>query len=169
MLSSDRGTFRELVLTFAPKVKAMMLRYGADAETAEDIAQETMLTVWRKAHLFVAEKGSLSTWIYTIARNLRIDRIRRQTVWQTYNDDIYDMPSDDELAEARIMRQQEEACLAAALAALPSEQREVIQLAFIDGLSHSQIANKLRLPLGTVKSRVRLAYQKLRDEVEGAV
>jgi RNA polymerase sigma-70 factor, ECF subfamily len=168
MLTSDRGSFRELVLTFAPKVKAMMLRHGADVETAEDIAQETMLTVWRKAHLFVAEKGSLSTWIFTIARNLRIDRIRRQTVWQAYDDNIYDMPSDDEPAETRLMRQQEEACLLAALASLPPEQREVIHLAYIDGLSHSQIASKLHLPLGTVKSRVRLAYQKLRDEVEGS-
>ena len=167
-LTLDKSAFSDLVMTFAPKVKAMMLRQGADADTAEDIAQETMLTVWRKSHLFAAEKGSLSTWIYTIARNLRIDRIRRQTVWQAYDDDIYDMPSGEELPEARIMREEAEASVSAALAALPSEQREVIQLAFVDGLSHSQIARKLCLPLGTVKSRVRLAYQKLRDEVGGS-
>jgi RNA polymerase sigma-70 factor (ECF subfamily) len=167
--SRDQNAFRTLFLTFGPKVKAMMLRHGADVETAEEIAQETMIAVWRKAHLFVGSKGSISTWIYTIARNLRIDRIRRQHVWQAYDDDFNDLPSGEEPAEERIARAQEEACIAAALDTLPSEQREVITLAFIDGLSHSQIAHKLALPLGTVKSRVRLAYQKLRDEVEGTV
>lgn len=165
----DQQAFRTLFLTFGPKVKAMMLRCGADAETAEEIAQETMIAVWRKAHLFAASKGSVSTWIYTIARNLRIDRIRRQPVWQAYDDGFHDVPSEDELPEARLAREQEEASISAALDTLPLEQREVIQLAFVDGLSHSQIAEKLRLPLGTVKSRVRLAYQKLRGVVEGSV
>ena len=165
-LTREQNAFRHLVLTFAPKVKAMILRAGADAETAEEIAQETMIMVWRKAHLFAAEKGSISTWIYTIARNLRIDRVRRQVPWQAYEDDLGNLPSDDELAEARVVREQEEASVLAALATLPAEQREVIQLAFLDGLSHSKIARKLQLPLGTVKSRVRLAYEKLREKVE---
>jgi RNA polymerase sigma-70 factor (ECF subfamily) len=165
----DQQAFRTLFLTFGPKVKAMMLRGGADAETAEEIAQETMIAVWRKAHLFAASKGSVSTWIYTIARNLRIDRIRRQHVWQAYGDGVSELPSEDELPEARLAREQEEASVLAALDTLPLEQRQVIQLAFVDGLSHSQIARRLRLPLGTVKSRVRLAYQKLRCMVEGSV
>jgi len=168
-VSRDQNAFRALFLTFGPKVKAMMLRYGADVETAEEIAQETMITVWRKAHLFVESKGSIATWIYTIARNLRIDRIRRQHVWQASDEDYNDVPSGEEPAEERIARAQEQARIAQAVKTLPSEQREVITLAFIDGLSHSQIAQKLALPLGTVKSRMRLAYQKLREEVEGAV
>lgn len=163
----DPEAFRRIVMLFAPKIKALMLRQGTDPETAEDIAQETMITVWRKGHLFTAEKGSISTWIYTIARNLRIDRARRQVLWRASDDDLEDMVSDDEPAEARMVRLQEEASLVAALATLPLEQREVIELAFIQGLSHSKIAKKLKLPLGTVKSRVRLAYRKLRDEVEG--
>ncbi len=167
-LTRERESFRHLVLTFGPKVKTMMLRNGADPETAEDIAQETMITVWRKAHLFAAEKGSISTWIYTIARNLRIDRLRRQVIWQVYEEVFDNQPSSEELAEARIAREQEEAKVAAALKTLPEEQRQIIQLAFVDGLSHSKIAKKLQLPLGTVKSRVRLAYQKLREEVEGS-
>jgi RNA polymerase sigma-70 factor, ECF subfamily len=165
----DQQAFRTLFLTFGPKVKAMMLRCGADAETAEEIAQETMIAVWRKAHLFAASKGSVSTWIYTIARNLRIDRIRRQHVWQAYGNGLPELASEDELPEARLAREQEEASVLAALDTLPLEQRQVIQLAFVDGLSHSQIAQRLRLPLGTVKSRVRLAYQKLRCMVEGGV
>jgi RNA polymerase sigma-70 factor, ECF subfamily len=164
----DEDAFRRLVVVFAPKIKALMLRQGTDPETAEDIAQETMITVWRKGHLFVAEKGSISTWIYTIARNLRIDRVRRQVLWRAADDDLEEMPSGEEPAEARILRMEEEASLIAALATLPHEQREVIELAFLQGLSHSKIAKKLDLPLGTVKSRVRLAYQKLRDEVEGS-
>lgn len=167
-LLRDEDAFRNLVLTFTPKVRAMMLRQGTDAETADDIAQETMLTVWRKGHLFAAEKGSIATWIYTIARNLRIDRARRHVVWLPYDDGYGDQASGEELAEERLVREEEEAGVLAALADLPLEQREVIQLAFVDGLSHSKIARKLRLPLGTVKSRVRLAYQKLRDTVEGA-
>ena len=164
----DENAFRHLVATFAPKIKALLLRRGADPETAEDIAQETMITVWRKGHLFTAEKGSISTWIFTIARNLSVDRARRQVLWLSFGDDFDDLPSGDELAEARILREEGEANLIAALATLPLEQREVIELAFIDGLSHSKIAKKLDLPLGTVKSRVRLAYQKLRDEVQGS-
>jgi RNA polymerase sigma-70 factor, ECF subfamily len=146
-LLRDENTFQRLVETFAPKVRAMMLRQGTDSETADDIAQETMLTVWRKGHLFVAEKGSISTWIYTIARNLRIDRARRHVVWLPYDDDYCDVDSGEELAEARLVREEEEAGVLAALASLPFEQREVIQLAFIDGLSHSKIAKKLQLPL----------------------
>jgi RNA polymerase sigma-70 factor (ECF subfamily) len=163
----DENAFQRLVLTFTPKVRAMMLRQGADAETADDIAQETMLTVWRKSHLFVAEKGSIATWIYTIARNLRIDRARRHVVWLPYDDGYGEVASSEELVEERLVRQEEEASVLAALAVLPAEQRQIIHLAFIDGMSHSKIARKLQLPLGTVKSRVRLAYQKLRDTVEG--
>jgi RNA polymerase sigma-70 factor (ECF subfamily) len=78
----DPRAFSELFLKYGPRVKAMMMRQGADAGTAEDIAQDTMLAVWRKAHLFAENKGSITTWIYTIARNLRIDRLRRQVIWQ---------------------------------------------------------------------------------------
>lgn len=163
----DEHAFRHLVLTFAPKVKAMMLRQGVDPETAEDIAQETMFTVWRKGHLFAAERGSIAAWIYTIARNLSIDRARRQVVWLAFEEDFAERPSDEELAEARLVREEGEQGIVAAMANLPLEQREVIELAFMSGLSHAKIAKQLDLPLGTVKSRVRLAYQKLREEVEG--
>jgi len=168
-LNRDQQAFRHLFLTFGPKVKAMMLRNGADVETAEEIAQETMLAVWRKAHLFVEDRGSISTWIFTIARNLRIDRVRRQVVWQSYGDDFHELPSTDEPPDDRMAREQAQSCVSEAMRNLPPEQREVIDLAYIQGFSHSQIAQALKLPLGTVKSRVRLAYQKLRNRVEGTL
>jgi RNA polymerase sigma-70 factor (ECF subfamily) len=78
----DVEAFRSLFQAYAPRVKSFMMRQGADAGTAEELAQETLLAVWRKARLYSGEKGSASTWIYTIARNLRIDRLRRETPWQ---------------------------------------------------------------------------------------
>jgi RNA polymerase sigma-70 factor (ECF subfamily) len=168
-LDRDPQAFRTLFLTFGPKVKAMMLRQGADTDTAEEIAQETMFAVWRKAHLFVESKGSIATWIYTIARNLRIDRVRRQVVWHAYAEEMPDIAGSDEPPDDRLAREQAEVVILGALDTLPPEQREVIQLAFSGNLSHSEIARKLGLPLGTVKSRVRLAYQKLREALEGAL
>lgn len=168
-LERDPQAFRNLFLTFGPKVKAFMLRKGADADTAEEIAQETMFAVWRKAHLFVESRGTVSSWIFAIARNLCTDRLRRQIPFQAFAEGYEDVPCADEPADDRLVREQEHSCLYEALYGLPLEQREVIQLSFVDGLSHSEIADKLKLPLGTVKSRVRLAYQKLRDTVEGTL
>ncbi len=165
----DAGAFRSLFLTFGPKVRAMLMRQGADTEMAEDIAQETMLAVWRKCHLFSSDRGSVSTWIYSIARNLRIDRIRRQVVWQHFCKDIEVLQVAVELPDERLAREQKRATLGEALADLPTEQLQIIQLSFMDGLTQNEIAGKLNLPLGTVKSRMRLAYVKLRGSVEGAI
>jgi RNA polymerase sigma-70 factor (ECF subfamily) len=162
----DANVFRQLFLTFGPKVRAMMLRQGADRETADEIVQETMLAVWRKSHLFAEHKGSLSTWIFTIARNLRIDRVRRQIVWQGFCDNFETLPSGDMPADEQLAREQEREKVGSALAELPAEQLQIIRLSFEDGLTQTEIAGKLNLPLGTVKSRMRLAYEKLRGAVE---
>lgn len=163
----DEAAFQELFSAFGPRVKALLLRQGADVDTAEDIAQETLLTVWRKAHLFHADKGSVSTWIFTIARNLRIDRIRREVVWQEFNEETHDGPCDDPLPDQNVAQAQEGDMIRSVLATLPPEQFEVIHLSYIEGLSHSEISERLGLPLGTVKSRMRLAYQKVRSAIEG--
>lgn len=163
---SDAEAFRKLFQEFAPRVKAYMMRRGADAATAEDLAQETLLTVWRKASLYSLDKGSAASWIFTIARNLRIDRLRREMPWQELpagreaeaSDDI---PPDEALAE----RERHER-IKQVLATLPQDQAGVVSLSFVDGLTHSEIADRLGLPLGTVKSRMRLAYQKIREAVE---
>jgi RNA polymerase sigma-70 factor (ECF subfamily) len=162
----DVEAFKTLFEAFAPRVKSYMMRQGADPTTAEDLAQEAMLTVWRKAALYSSDKGQASTWIFTIARNLRIDRIRRQGVFQELPDSYEQTESDEAAPDEAASLNERQARVRDALDALPPEQREMVELSFIEGLSHSEIAERTGLALGTVKSRLRLAYQKLRDEIE---
>lgn len=168
-IASDRSeaAFRRLFEEFGPKIRGFMMRQGADPAQAEELMQETLITVWRKATLYTPEKGSVATWIFTIARNLRTDQIRRQRPWQALTEEhsetipVETAPADDHVDEnLRRMRVQK------VLKELPPEQLAVVELAFMEGLPHREIAERLALPLGTVKSRIRLAYQKLRDSLE---
>jgi RNA polymerase sigma-70 factor (ECF subfamily) len=165
--AADEAAFRELYQAYGPRVKAYMMRKGADSATAEDLAQETLLNVWRRAAQYVEEKGSVATWIFTIARNLRIDRLRREVAWQELPQELDQQPSNEPQPDDAYASQQSDAAVRDALATLPPEQREVVVLAYIDGLSHSEIAQRLGLPVGTVKSRMRIAYQKVRAALEG--
>ena len=162
----DSAAFAELFEQYAPRIKAFMMRQGADQGTAEELAQETLLTVWRKASLYSGDKGSATTWIFTIARNLRIDRLRREVAWQELPFGHEQQPSDEPLADEQMTQSETTNRVRAALAGLPPDQIEVVHLSYLEGLSHSEIAARLALPIGTVKSRMRLAYQKLRDAVE---
>jgi RNA polymerase sigma-70 factor (ECF subfamily) len=164
--NGDVEAFKALFQAYAPRVKSYMLRQGADAATAEELAQETLLAVWRKASLYSDEKGSATTWIFTIARNLRIDRLRKEVAWQPLPEDNDEQPSLDPLPDAELSERERGERVRAMLAELPEDQSAVVQLAFVEGLSHSEIAKRLGLPLGTVKSRMRLAYQKIRDALE---
>lgn len=169
MIATDRSddAFRRLYDEFGPKVRRYMMQQGADADLADELAQETLVTVWRKAALYSPEKGSPTTWIFTIARNLRIDRIRRQRAWQELTDEqAASIPSEDPAPDATIDERQRQARVQAALRELPPDQIEVVTLAFMEGMAHSEIAERLQLPLGTVKSRIRLAYSKLRSALE---
>jgi RNA polymerase sigma-70 factor (ECF subfamily) len=163
---TDPAAFRELYEAYGPRVKAYMMRKGADAGTAEDLAQETLLTVWRKAALYAGDKGSITTWVFTIARNLRIDRLRREVPWQQLPEDRVAEASDEVPADEALAEKQRQARVQAALAELPPDQQQVVVLAYLEGLSHSEIAARLALPLGTVKSRMRIAYQKVRAALE---
>jgi RNA polymerase sigma-70 factor, ECF subfamily len=159
--------FRRLFEDFAPRIRSYMMRHGADGATAEELAQETLLTVWSKAGLYSSDKGTSTTWIFTIARNLRIDRLRKEVGWQELSDEQAEaIPSDDAAPDDTVSQRQREGRVQAALAQLPADQREIVTLAFIDGLTHSEIAKRLSLPLGTVKSRQRLAYQKVRERLQ---
>ncbi|MBO0763392.1 MAG: sigma-70 family RNA polymerase sigma factor [Hyphomicrobiaceae bacterium] len=163
---ADPAAFRELYEVYGPRVKAYMIRKGADAGTAEDLAQETLLTVWRKASLYAGDKGSMTTWVFAIARNLRIDRLRREVPWQELPEGRLAEASGEPLPDEAMAEKERKQRVQAALAELPAEQRDVVSLAYIEGLSHSEIAERLDVPLGTVKSRMRIAYQKIRQALE---
>jgi RNA polymerase sigma-70 factor, ECF subfamily len=164
--SRDVEAFRKLFELYGPRVKSYMMRQGADATTAEDLAQETLLTVWRKAQLYSDEKGSATTWIFTIARNLRIDRLRREVSWQPLPENRDEEASDAPDPEQEVTERERRDRVRAVLSTLPPDQSEVVTLSYVEGLSHSEIAERLQLPLGTVKSRMRLAYQKVKEAVE---
>jgi RNA polymerase sigma-70 factor (ECF subfamily) len=164
---ADEAAFRELYQAYGPRVKGYMMRQGADPAAAEDLAQETLLTVWRRAGLYAAEKGSVSTWIFTIARNLRIDRLRREVPWQELPQELEREATTEPQPDEAYATEQSGVVVREALSALPEDQRQVVVLAYIEGLSHSEIAARLGLPVGTVKSRMRIAYQKVRAALEG--
>ena len=165
----DRTAFSELFNHFAPRVKAFMRRSGASDPQAEEIAQEALLAVWRKAQLFDSTASGAATWIFTIARNLRIDAIRRERRGGAVRVDEVEAEYEiDETpgADVRIAAAQSEVRLREAMASLPGEQRKVIEMSFFEEKPHSEIAERLRIPLGTVKSRARLAMKRLRSLLE---
>ena len=159
----DTSAFEELFNHFAPRVKAFLIKSGADLQMAEECSQEVMATVWRKAHLFDPSRASASTWIFTIARNKKIDAIRKQNrpePEQLYPDQDYE-PDQESVVEL----QQETERLTLALGELPEKQRVLVEKAYLGELSHSEIAEITGLPLGTIKSRIRLALEKLRHSM----
>ena len=167
--NQDRDAFAELFAHYAPRVKGYLMRLGASNGQAEEVTQEAMLSVWNKAHLFDRKKAAASTWIFTIARNRRIDILRRQKYPELdANDPLLagEPPTqpDDELIESRTGEE-----VRAALETLPEEQRELVRLAFYSGWSHAKLAAQTNLPLGTVKSRLRLAFNRLRDKLDGII
>lgn len=161
----DQEAFARLFDHFAPRLNAYLIRNGSDAAMAEEVVQDVMTTLWRKAALFDPAKSSLSTWLYRIARNRRIDLARRDKgAFDPDEPMLQPAPSAD--LERLIDDQQREEAVRAALVHLPPEQLELVRLAFFDGLSHSEIAERTSLPLGTVKSRIRLAFTRLRRALE---
>lgn len=163
-LHKDDAAFAELFAHFAPRVKAFLMKSGADETTAEECAQDVMATLWRKAHMFDARRASVSTWIFTIARNRRIDLIRREK--RPEPEALPWGPEEEpQPADALEMRQESER-LSAALKRLPEKQRELVEKAYFGDLSHSEIAKATGLPLGTIKSRLRLALERLRHEMK---
>jgi len=168
----DRAAFTRVFAYYAPRVKAYLARLGLDGAQAEEVAQEVMVAVWRKAASFDARQASVSTWIFRIARNRRIDVFRRdQRAALDPNDPAFEPPPEarpDGAAEAA----EREARVRRAMAELPPEQRDLVRRAFYEDLSHSEIAATTGVPLGTVKSRLRLAFAKLKlklaDTAEGA-
>lgn len=156
----DQTAFAELFRHFAPRIKAFLMKSGAEATMAEECAQEVMATLWRKAHMFDPSRASVATWIFTIARNRRIDALRKQR--RPEPEELTWGPEAEPDQEDVLTLQQESKQLRRALTELPDAQRELIERAYFGDLSHSEIAAQTGLPLGTIKSRIRLALDRLR-------
>jgi RNA polymerase sigma-70 factor (ECF subfamily) len=161
----DQASFAALFDYYGPRVKAYLKRLGATDGLAEDIVQEAMLTVWRKADTYDPAKAAVGTWIFTIARNLRIDALRRDRHRDLDPTDPRLSPEPAALPDREVETAREEAQVRAALRALPEDQAKIVTLAFYDGQSHGEIAASLAIPLGTVKSRLRLAFRRVRGLV----
>ena len=158
-----RQSFAQIFRHFAPRVKAYLIKTGSTDATAEDCAQDVMATVWRKAAQFDPTRASVSTWIFTIARNRRIDLHRRT---RPVPEELPWGPAPEPEQADALALQQESETLGRAIAALPEKQRDLIRRAYFSDLSHSEIAEATGLPLGTIKSRIRLALDRLRHAMD---
>ncbi|WP_170549838.1 MULTISPECIES: sigma-70 family RNA polymerase sigma factor [Ruegeria] len=158
--AKDQAAFAELFQHFAPRIKAFLIKSGSDAALAEECAQEVMATLWHKSHLFDPTRATVATWVFTIARNKRIDVLRKQR--RPEPEDLWWGPEAEPDQDDVVALQQETAQLRDAMAALPEAQRQLIEQAYFGDLSHREIASQTGLPLGTIKSRIRLALDRLR-------
>ncbi|KJY82268.1 RNA polymerase sigma factor [Vibrio galatheae] len=166
----DQQAFSLVFYHFSPRLKQFVFRHMGNEQVALEIVQEAMATVWQKSSLFDGEKSSLSTWIYTIARNLCFDTLRKQKGKEAHihSEDIW--PNDycppdmveHYSPETERLKQQ----IVKYLDQLPEAQKKVVKAVYLENLPHQQVADMLDIPLGTVKSRLRLAVEKLRNSIE---
>lgn len=156
----DRAAFAALFEHFAPRVKAFLMKSGAAESLAEECTQDVMATLWTKSQMFDPTRASVSTWIFTIARNKKIDALRKLRRPEP-EDLTWGPEAEPDQADALVLRQESDR-LTQAIKELPDKQRELIQQAYFGDLSHSEIAEITGLPLGTIKSRIRLALERLR-------
>lgn len=163
--NKNKDSFAALFEYFAPRIKSYLMKGGADENTADELAQETMLSVWDKAKSYDPSKAAPSTWIFTIARNKRIDALRKAKAFNIDLDSLPVLEDEGATTPAQDMAHTEEAeYISKALENLPEEQAELIRKSFFDDMSHNEIAEETGIPLGTVKSRIRLALERLRGE-----
>ena len=164
----DKAAFTTLFDHFAPRIKAYLMRLGASPGNADEMTQDVMLVLWRKAALFDPVRSSLRTWLYRVARNRRIDMMRRERIDfldpADFALDVIDPSIHD--ADQQIDMRDRGDLLLRALGTLSEDQASLVRLAFFESLSHSEIAERTKIPLGTVKSRIRLAFASLRRQLE---
>jgi RNA polymerase sigma-70 factor (ECF subfamily) len=161
----DRSAFIQVYEYFSPRVKSFLLGKNLTPQLADEVLQEVMLAVWQKAHLYSPEKAAVSTWIFTIARNKHVDRIRQDRFPELDAEDPSLRPADVEEVEGECFAMERTQAVQQALSGLPKDQYEVIYMSFMQGISHGDIGERLGLPLGTVKSRIRLGFKRLRQEL----
>lgn len=162
----DRAAFAALFQHFAPRVKSYLRRFGDNDSRIDEVLQETFAAVWTKALLFKPDRASASTWIFTIARNQRIDAFRREQRPEFDPEDPAFVPEAEPDGEAALTARERNERVSTAMSELNDDQREVLRLSFFEEESHEAIASKLGLPIGTVKSRIRLAYGHLRTRLD---
>ncbi len=158
----DRQAFVALFHHFAPRLKSFLQKMGADAGAAEEIIQDVMVSVWRRAESFDPTLATASTWIFAIARNRRIDRLRQERRPEVDPDDPALVPDPEDPADRALLLEEESERLHRAIRLLPPEQADLLRMAYFEDKAHSAIATERNLPLGTVKSRLRLALARLR-------
>ena len=164
--SQDRPAFSNLFKYFAPRLKSFFVKLGCTETQAEEIIQEVMIAVWTKANTYNSDKSSVSTWIYTIAKNKRIDKIRKERKHFTVeSDESLEIPTPSK-QEEEILASELSEKISNTLKFLPKEQAELLKLSYFYEKTHTDIANDLNIPLGTVKSRIRLALSKMKNLVE---
>lgn len=163
----DEAAFSALFNHFGPRIKGFLIKSGASGTMAEECAQETMITLCHKAHLFDPSRATAATWIFTIARNKKIDAFRRAA--RPEPEDLPWGPEPEPEAADALALSQETEHLATALDALPEKQREIVKRAYYGDLTHSELAEETGLPLGTIKSRIRLALDRLRQTLNEPV
>ncbi|HUB95583.1 MAG TPA: sigma-70 family RNA polymerase sigma factor [Stellaceae bacterium] len=164
----DTGAFMALFNYYAPRLKAYMKKLGTSDELAEELAQDVMVVVWRKAETYDPAKSAVSSWLFTIARNLRIDALRRDLRKAFDVTDPTLLPAPLPAPDHNLQTSDQQREMRQVLGTLPQDQAEVVTLAFYHGKSHGEIAAALAIPLGTVKSRMRLAFQRIREALEAA-
>ncbi|MCA0359093.1 MAG: sigma-70 family RNA polymerase sigma factor [Proteobacteria bacterium] len=163
--AQDRAAFAELFAHYAPRVKTLLVRSGSTPSAAEELAQEVMLAVWRKAHYFDPKRASAAAWIFTIARNLRIDSLRRGSS-ALYAVDLNLGAEEPAQPDAILSGMQDAQIVRSAMQTLNPDQSQAIEMAFFQEQTHSQISEALGVPLGTVKARIRFGMMKLRAFIE---
>ena len=167
----DQAAFETLFKHFAPRLKSFFIKRGGDPALAEEITQETLVTLWKNAEQFDPAKASASTWIFTIARNLSIDRFRQARRPSFDPNDPAFIPDEEEPPDRQLERAEAEQTIRELMNSLSANEKSILMLSFYENHSHGEIAKRLGLPIGTVKSRIRLAFGKLRaalDQHSGA-
>ena len=165
----DKTAFSNLFKLVGPRIKGYLMKLGSNDIVAEDLLQEVMLTVWRKSETFDRNKAAVSTWLFTIARNKRIDMLRKEIRPQLDPNDPMLTPNQEDSADNIYGSKQESIKITDAIKMLPEEQSKLIKMTYYEDKSHSIIARELNMPLGTVKSRIRLASTRLKKLLEGTI
>ncbi len=164
--NQDKLAFNSIFRYFAPRLKSFLIKAGSTDSQAEEVIQEVMIAVWTKSSTYDSSKSSVSTWIYTIARNKRIDKIRKEKRhYLSESDEGLEIPVDS-TQEKEIFSTQVSNSLKKYMSNLPEEQSKLLKLSYFYNKTHADISTELKIPLGTVKSRIRLALTKMRHLVE---